>query len=841
MCVRRMSREALDIDGSQEARDRPRAPGAETSYTLIMHDLRLGFRNLLRRPAVSIIAVLTLALGIGANAAVFTVLNAILLAPLPYDDPEQVVVLTENTPQFPTLSVTRHNYDDWRTRAISFSAVGAFRSTNMTLTGAGEPERVPVKMITATLLPLLGVSLEKGRNFSEAEDRAGAAGVALLSARFAARRFSEETAVGRTIWLDNQSYTILGVLPARFELFQPADVYVPFGPWAATLPDDRGWHPGILPIARLKSGVSIEQAQVEMDAIARQLEAQYPDMNKDVRAIVMPAQELLVQNIRPALVMLTGAVVLVLLIACANVANLLLARAVDRQKEIALRVALGASRVRIVRQLLVECLVLACGGAAAGLLVASWGVAFLTSSATIALPRAQNIAVEWRVALFALALAFVTGIVFGLVPALQATRVDIRESLNEEGRGTAGSSRNRSLRSALVIVEVGLALVLLVGAGLLLRSFSLLTRVSPGFDPQSLLVINLPLSPTAYADSATRTATVDRILERIRALPGVNGADMTTTLPMAGTGVTIHFNRTAYPPKGPDDYVMAGLRAVTPQYLSTLRVPLLRGRMLSEWDREGSARVVVINESMARQYFPDRDPLGETIQLGTEADPNFPTMEIVGVVGDMKQSFDAGPKAEMFVPYGQHPEPILAGMYLSLALVVRTAGEPEQTVPDVRSVIRAIDPAQPLVNVRTMETAMAGTVAQPRLQMALLMIFGSVAVALAAVGVYGVMAYTVSQRTPEIGVRIAIGASPRRVVAMVVWQGAQLALMGVVLGLIAAALAAGAMQSLLFEISGLDPWTFAIAPLILSAAALLASYVPARRAARISPLAALAR
>jgi predicted permease len=286
---------------------------------------------------------------------------------------------------------------------------------------------------------------------------------------------------------------------------------------------------------------------------------------------------------------------------------------------------------------------------------------------------------------------------------------------------------------------------------------------------------------------------------------------------------------------------MAGLRAVTPQYLATLRAPLLRGRMLSEWDREGSPPVVVINESMARQYFPDRDPLGETIQLGTEADPNFPTMEIVGVVGDMKQSFDAGPEAEMFVPYGQYPEPILAGMYLSLALVVRTAGEPEQAVPDVRSVIRGIDPAQPLVNIRTMETAMAGTVAQPRLQMALLMIFGSVAVALAAVGVYGVMAYTVSQRTPEIGVRIAIGASPRRVVAMVVWQGAQLALMGMVLGLIAAALAAGAMQSLLFEIRGLDPWTFAIAPLILGAAALLASYVPARRAARISPLAALAR
>jgi putative ABC transport system permease protein len=820
---------------------RARRKGDVDRTLWIMHDLRLGFRNLVRRPAFSIIAILTLALGIGANAAVFTVSHAILLAPLPYQDPEDVLVLTERTPQFPTVSVTRHNYEDWRARATSFSAMGAFRSTFMTLSGTGEPERLPVKMITATMLPLLGVAVERGRNFMAGEDRAGARGVAILSARFAARKFPGEDPSGRTLQLDNSMYTVVGVMPTRFELFQPAEIYLPFEPWAATLPDDRGWHPGIFPIARLKEGVSIEKARLEMDAIATQLEDQYPDMNKDVRVLITPAQELMVQNIRPALLMLTGAVALVLLIACANVANLLLARAVDRQKEIALRVALGASRGRIVRQLLVEAVLLACVGGFAGLLVASWGVSFLTSSAATALPRAQNIAVEWRVALFALGLAIVTGIVFGLVPALQATRVDIRESLNEEGRGGSASRRHRSLRSALVVMEVGLALVLLVGAGLLLRSFSTLTRVTPGFDPENLLVINLPLSPVAYGDSAARTATVDRLVERVRALPGVEGAALTTTLPMAGPGTTIHFNRAAYPPGGPEDYVTTGFRAVTPDYLATLGVPLLRGRMLAESDREGAPRVVVINETMARQYFPDRDPLGEVIQLGTEPDPLLPTMQIVGVVGDLKQSFDAGSKAEMFVPYGQYPEPILTGMYLTTALVVRTAGQPEFAVSAVRSVIRDIDPSQPLVNVRTMKTAMAGTVAQPRLQMALLMIFGSVAVALAAVGVYGVMAYTVSQRTPEIGVRIAVGASPARVVAMVVWQGAQLALYGMVLGLIAGALAAGAMQSLLFEIKGLDPMTFAIAPLILAAAALLASYVPARRAARISPLAALAR
>ena len=805
-----------------------------------MHDLRLGLRNLVRKPAFTIIAVLTLALGIGANTAVFTVSNAVLLAPLPYTDPEDVVVLTETTPQYPSVSVTRYNYEDWQARAQSFSGMAALRSTNMTLTGAGDPERVPVKMMTASLLPLLGVSLEQGRNFSQADDRAGAEGVALLSSAFARRRFPGEEAVGRIVQLDNHPYTVVGVLPPRFELFQPADVFVPFWPWAATLPEDRGWHPGILPIARLQPGVSIAQARVEMDGIAQQLEAEYPDSNKSVRVLVTQAQDLLVQNIRPALLMLTGAVVLVLLIACANVANLLLARAVDRQREIAVRVALGASRLRIVRQLLVESVVLACVGGMAGMLLASWAVPLLASSVASGLPRAQNIAVEWRVALFALGLTVVTGMLFGLVPAFQAAQLDIRESLNEEGRGGTGSVRHRSLRKALVIAEVGLALVLLVGAGLLLRSFSTLTRVSPGFNPENLLVAGLPLSPVTYGEAVVRTSTVERIVERIRALPGVAAAEVTTTLPMSGPGPTIHFNREAYPPADPDDYIMAGLRAVTPGYLATLGVPLRKGRMLSAWDREGAPRVVVINESFAKQFFPDRDAIGERIQLGTDPSPDFPTMEIVGIVGDVKQSFAAESNAEMFVPYGQYPDPILAGMYLDTELVVRTEGAPEAAVAPVRSVIRNLDPRQPLIGVMSMKVAMSATVAQPRFQMALLMAFGCVAVALAAVGVYGVMAYTVSQRTSEIGVRIAMGAPPNRVVAMVVWQGAQLALVGMVLGLIAAALGAGAMQSLLFEIDRLDPLTFAIAPLILGVAALLASYLPARRASRISPRIAMA-
>jgi putative ABC transport system permease protein len=807
-----------------------------------MLDLRLAIRHLFARPSFSVVALLTLTLGIGANTAVFTVFNAVLLSPLPYDDPGRILILNETSPQLPNASVTRYNYDDWRARAQSFSAMGAFRPTSMTITGSGDPERVPAKMISANLLPLLGVAIEQGRGFSAADDAAGAEGVALIGAALARRKFPSASPVGQSILLDNRAYTIVGVMPADFELFQPAELYVPFGPWAAALPEDRGWHPGIFPIARLKDGVTIEQARVEMETIARQLEAEYPDSNKNVRALVNRAQDQLVQNIRPALLMLLGAVTLVLLIACANVANLLLARAVGRQKEIALRVAIGAGRARIIRQLVIESLVLAAAGGAGGLLVATWSVSLLATAAIPGLPRAQGIAVDWPVAMFTLTLSVITGLVFGAVPAWQATRVDIREALNEESRGGSSSSRHRRLRSALVVSEIALALVLLVGAGLLLRSFSALTRVSPGFNAQNLLVINLPLSPRTYGDNVVRTSAVDRIVDRVTALPGVERASISTMIPMAGAGATIHFNRAAFPPKGPEDYVMAGYRAVTPDYLGVLGVPLKRGRLIESRDIAGAPAVVVINESMAKQYFPGLDPIGQRMQIGTEPEPEFQTLEVVGIVGDVKQSFEAGSKAEFFVPYAQFPDPVLTGMYLNVALVARTTGDPAAIVPSVRAALREIDPNQPLVNVRTMASAMAGTVAQPRLQMTLLLIFAGVAVALAIVGVYGVMAYTVSQRVTEIGVRMAVGASPGNVVGMVVRQGAMLAIAGVVLGLAGAAAAARAVQSLLFvDARGFDAITFGASAIVLMLAALLASYIPARRAARVSPVTALGR
>jgi putative ABC transport system permease protein len=807
-----------------------------------MQDLRLAFRTLRRRPAFSAIAIATLALGIGANVAVFTVLRAVLLAPLPYADPERIVILNEQLPEFPALSVTRYNYEAWRDRATSFSGIAAFRPTSLTLSGIGEAQRVPAKMITASLLPLLGVTPAEGRGFKTSDDRPGAEAVAIVSAGFAARTYPGGGTVGRGLRLDGRPYTIVGVLPSRFELFQDADVYVPFWPWASTLPEDRGWHPGIIPIARLRPGVTIAQARTEMTAIAAQLAREFPDSNLNTGAIVTEARDLLVQNVRPALLLLTGAVALVLLIACANVANLLLARAVDRQKELSVRMALGAGRLRLLRQLLVESLVLASAGGAAGLLIAFWGVSsFLSALAGPSLPRAHQIEVEWQVALFAAGLSLLTGVLFGLAPALHATRTDIREALSQEGRGGTSGASQRRLRSLLVVGEVGLALVLLVTAGLLLRSFSALTRNDPGFDPARLFVVNLPLSPQAYGDPAVRAAWAERLLARVQSLPSVTGAGLTTYLPMAGSGTSLHFNRSELPPKGPDDYIVAGFRAVSGDYLRTLGVRLRRGRLLDNRDQPDSPPVVVINESMARHYFPDRDPIGQRIQLGTEPDPEQPYLRVVGVVGDIKQAYEAEGKAEMFTSYVQMGDPILTGVYLNTALVVRTAGDPAQIASAVRAAVHDVDPEQPLVNPRTMASAMAGTVAQPRFQMTLLMLFGCLAVALAAIGVYSVMAWTVSQRTPEIGVRMAMGATPGRVVAMVVWQGAQLALAGVALGIIAAVLAAGAMQALLSDIGRLDVVTFAGAAAVLALAALAASYLPARRAARLSPLDALGR
>jgi putative ABC transport system permease protein len=796
-----------------------------------------ALRSLFKQPVVAAVAILTLGLGIGGNAAVFSVVNAVLLRPLPFERPDAVVALTERAAKFPSLSASWQNYADWRDQNAVFTALAAYRSLNVTVTGTDQPERLPAKMLTAAALPMLGVQPTLGRRFSADDDRAGAAPVAMISEGLWARRFSRDRAVlGRTLTVDNVPRTVIGVLPGSFQLVQAADLYVPMGPWAATLPDDRSWHPGIFPVGRLKPGVTLERARAEMEAIGRRLAKEYAATNIAAGINVTRLHEQMVTGVRPALLMLLGAVTLVLLIACANVANLLLARAVARRRELAVRAALGASRRHLVRHLLAEHLVLAALGGLVGLLLANWGVSSMVALAGPAVPDPERVTIDMPVFVFSLVVSLLAGLVSGVAPALTASRLDLRETLNEESRGSSVSGRGSRLRAGLVVAEVALATVLLVGAGLLLQSFTRLQSQPTGFDASRLLVADLPLSPTTYATDDQRARFAEAVLAQVKALPGVKNAGMTTTLPMAGGGATLHFNIQGRPPKGPEDYVLAAYRAATPDYLSTLGVPLLAGRLLDARDRRGSQPVVVINQAFAQTFFAGQDPLGQRLQVGTEPDPAIPSMDIVGVVGNVRQGFDAEAAAEMYVPYLQGaPDPVLGGLFRTLSIVARSEGDPLLLAGGLRQALRDVDRNQPVVKLGTLEAAMGATVAAPRFRTRLVGIFAVVAVLLAAIGVYGVMAYSVSQRRQEIGLRMALGASGREVVGLVVADGLRLAVTGAVAG-VGGGLAAGRLlHGFLFQTSAADPLALAAAPVLLTLTALLATWLPALRATRVDP------
>lgn len=782
------------------------------------------------------VAVLTLALGIGANTSIFSVVNAVLLRPLPLHDPARLVLVVEHS-SFPLISTSYANYLDWRDQSHSFVAMEATRATNMTLTGGGEPERLNARMITAGMIPLLGVNLPVGRNFLPEDDRAGSAGVAMISYGFWQRRFGgAQSAVGKTIDLDTRPYTVVGVLPQGFQIIQPADVFVPFHPWAKTLPDDRNWHPGILPIARLKPGITIEQASVEMQSIAKRLEQQYPVYNTGTSAGVSGLQELMVQNVRPGLILLLSAVGFVLLIACVNVANLLLARAASREKEMAVRAALGATRARVVRQLLTESVLLGVAGGATGLLLARWTLDPLLTLSAGSVPDVGAITLDYRVLAFTMGISILTGVLFGLVPAWRTSRVDLRERLNVSSRGSSASSGQNRLRAALVVMEIALAMMLMVGAGLLMRSFVRLQDVEPGFLPTHLLVADLPLSPTEYAKSEQRFQFFDRLLDRARALPGVTSVGAASFLPVSGGGSIIHFNVFGHPPKSAHEYIAAGYRTITPNYLETLGVPLLKGRTIRESDNESAPPVVVLNANMARTFFHNENPLGKHIQLGALPDKDTPWMEVVGVVGDVRPGMGVDPQAEMYLPYRQ-ADAVLPVYQLSI--VLRTTIDPMAEASALAGALREIDANQPLVKVRTMEENMAVSVAQPRFRTWLLGVFAAVALLLAAVGVYGVMSYSVNQRTNEIGIRVALGAQPGDVFRAVIGQGMRLALVGVAVGLGASLALTRVLRTFLFGVSAFDPVTFAGVALLLAAVGLAASFFPARRATMVDPIVAL--
>jgi putative ABC transport system permease protein len=800
-------------------------------------DFRYALRALSSNPGFTAVAILTLALGIGANTAIFSVINAVLLRPLPFRAPNQLCIITERLPSVPMVGPSYENFQDFRDRAKSFSAMSATRITTLTLTGSSEPERLPAQMTSASMFPLLGVSARLGRTFAPEEDRAGGSQVVVLGYGFWRRHFAgSEEVLGKPLILDNKTYTVIGVLPADYQLLVPSDVYIPFEPWAKTLPDDRNWHPGITALGRLRDGVSLADAQSEMKIIAANLAQEYPTFDTDMGTDVTSMRDRLVANIRPALLVMLAAVGLVLLIACGNIANLLLARATARRQEIAVRSAIGASRARLVRQLLTESILLALIGAGAGVLFAWSSVSWLLRLAGTAVPNVSPVTLDSRVLLFAAGLAVLSGVLFGLAPAWQTSRVDLRDVLNEATRGSTGSRHRGYVRSVLIVAEVALALMLLVGAGLLLRSFERLSSQLPGFQPHNLLVADIPLSTNAYAKSADRMAFFDRVLEKLRATPGVKSAGGATTLPVTGTGSAIHFNIEARAPKSPHDYVIIGYRPVTAGYLETLGVPLIHGRFIASSDTDTAPYVAVINEAAVRQYFPDADPIGKRIQLGAIPDNSVPWMEVVGIVGDLKQDLAGEPKAEMYVPVRQGDSLLPV---FTLSVVLRTERDPLNEASALRSAVRDINPDQPVVRVRTMEESISGSVSEPRFRATLLAIFAGTAFVLAIVGLYGLMVYSVTQRVPEIGIRMTLGADRRDVFGMVIQQGLRLAMYGVLIG-VAGSLALGRVLSgFLYGVSPTDPLTILGVAALLMLVALVASYLPARRAVRVDPIVAL--
>lgn len=801
-----------------------------------LQDVKYGVRTLLKNPGFTIVAVLTLALGIGANTAIFTVVNGVLLRPLAYRDPSRVVLVIEQSP-YPTITTSYQNYQDWRDQSHSFESMQATLFTNLTLTGLGEPERLSARRMTAGLIPLLGVRPVAGRAFLPQEDRAGGPPVAMISYALWQRRFGGQLdSIGKTITLDSQPYTLIGVLPPRFQLMQPADVFVPFEPWAKTLSDDRNWHPGIIPVARLKPHATLEQARAEMKTITARLEKQYPEYNTGISASVVHLQDQIVQNVRPALIVLLCAVAFILLIACVNVANLLLARAASRSREIAVRTALGASRSRLVNQLLTESLLIALFGGGLGLLVAHAALGPLLRLSAGTVPNLELITLDRWVLAFTLAASIVTGVLFGLAPALRTSKFDLRETLNEGGRGSTGGAATHRLRAVLVVTEIALAMLLLVGAGLLLRSFDRMQRAQPGFVPDHLLVADVPVSQAAYGKPEQRFAFFDLLLDRVRALPGVRGAGAATFLPMSGGGSLIHFNIYGRPPKSPHEYTAAGYRAITPNYLETLSVPLISGRMIAQTDNEKAPAVVVVNSSFAQRFFGGNSPLGKRMQLGATPDKDVPWMEIVGLVGDVRPGFGTDPQAEMYLPYRQ-ADVVLPVFQLSA--VLRTTLEPQAETSALRAALSGIDKNQPLVNVRTMEDNMAVSVAQPRFRTWLLGLFALLSLLLSTIGIYGVMSYSVNQRTHEIGIRITLGAQPRDVFRLVTGQGLRLALLGLTIGAAASLVLTRVLRSFLFDVSVLDPITYVSVALILITVGFVASYLPARRATRVDPLIAL--
>ena len=819
-------------------RQEPVVPGAQRRMNMfgdLWQDLRYGLRTLRKSPGFTVVAVLALALGIGADSAIFSVVNTVLLRPLPYQDPDRLVMVWEDATKagYPRNTPAPANYIDWREQNQVFEGMAAIANISFNLTGDGEPERIDGRRVSASLFPLLGVEPHLGRVFLPEEDQPGANRAVIMSYGLWQRRFgSDPDITGKQLTLNGESFTVVGVMPPHFQFPSREDeLWIPiaFGPNESAT---RGGH-YLEVIARLKHGVTLQQAQAEMNTIAARLQQQYPESNTDVGATVISLHEQLVGDIKPALLVLLGAVGFVLLIACANVANLLLARAAVRQKEIALRIALGASRARLIRQFLTESLLLAAIGGVVGMLLALWGVNLLKAFIPENISQVKAITIDAYVLGFTLLVSLLTGLIFGLAPATQASNFNLNETLKEGGRDTAAGSRGKRLRSLLVIAEVAVSLVLLIGAGLLINSFLRLRSVDPGFRADNLLTMRIVLPRLKYPEQPQRTAFYAELLSRVEALPGVQAAAVTNWIPLVSQGDSVGFSIEGRPEPAAGQIPIAVTRVISPHYFSTMGIQLLQGRQFNEQDRADTPRTVVINETMARRYWPGEDPLGKRITTGSPADPAS-WRTIVGVAQDVRQfQLNADPRPQIYLPYEQ---PVF---FQPTNLVIRTGIEPLSLAATVRRTVWEIDRDQPVSNVRTMEDVLSESIARQRFSMLLLGIFAALALALAAVGLYGLMSYAVAQRTREIGIRMALGAQARDVLRLVVAQGLKLVLVGVVIGLVVAYMLTRLMSSLLFGVSATDPTTFIAISLMLLCVAVLASYIPARRATKVDPLVAL--
>ena len=797
----------------------------------MLNDLRYAFRQLIKSPGFTAVTILTLALGIGACTAIFSVVNAVLLRPLDYPDPARLVIIRETQlPEFPEFSVSPPNYLDWEKQTKSCENLAAYSGSRINLTGDGEPQQLVGVRATAHYFDVYGVKPALGRTFLPEEDAPGKSHVVVLSYPFWQRVFGGTSdVVGRPIQLNGEPYTVVGVAPRGFGLASKVDAWMPmaFEP-KETANDNRGAH--YLSVAgRLRPGVTVAQAEAELKVLAAQLATQYPDSNKGWGILMMPLQDYSVRDVRTVLYTLLGAVGCVLLIACANIANLLLSRATARHREISIRAALGASRARLVRQLLTESVLLALCGGLAGMLLARWGLDALLALAPASLPRVTDIHLDGGVLVFSLALSIITGLVFGIAPAWLAARADVNEALKQGSRGsTEGGARGR-LRSALVVIEVTLALMLLGGAGLLARSFMQLARVDPGFTPENATVIRLSLPQKKYALPEQQTAFANALLERMKNLPGVQAAGLTHSMPLVGDYV-LGFNIEGRPAIAPSDLPNTNYYAVTPEYFRAMGIRLVRGRVFTAQDDAKAPRVAIINETMARQHFPNEDPIGKRINITNGPDA---WREIVGIVGDIKQyGVDKATSNQSYEPFAQAP-------FSSLNVVIRTSGSPAALLSAIRPTVYAVDKDQPIGTIRPLEEIMADSIARQRFAMTLLTVFSLVALVIAAVGIYGVMAYSVVQRTGEFGIRMALGAQQRDVLRLVLTQGGKLIGLGLIIGLAATLAASRAMGSMLFNTSAQDPLTLATITLLLGAVALIACLLPANRATKVNPIEAL--